>query len=115
MIQRNTELPFDVTQRFATTSDNQQRIHVTVLEGEVPDIDACANIGDFWITNLPANLPKGSPVEVTYAYDASGRINCTARELTSNNAASIEIVRDSGLDDEGVDTFGALAESYQVE
>ena len=41
--------------------------------------------------------------------------NCTARELTSNNAASIEIVRDSGLDDEGVDTFGALAESYQVE
>jgi molecular chaperone DnaK len=115
MIQRNTELPFDVTQRFATTSDNQQRIHVTVLEGEVSDIDACANIGDFWITNLPANLPKGSPVEVTYAYDASGRINCTARELTSNNAASIEIVRDSGLDDEGVDTFGALAESYQVE
>ena len=115
MIQRNTELPFDVTQRFATTSDNQQRIHVTVLEGEVPDIDACANIGDFWITNLPANLPKGSPVEVTYAYDASGRITCTARELTSNNAASIEIVRDSGLDDEGVDTFGALAESYQVE
>ena len=26
-----------------------------------------------------------------------------------------EIVRDAGLDDEGVDTFGALAESYQVE
>tara|TARA_B100000029_G_scaffold415932_1_gene419921 strand:+ start:182 stop:1762 length:1581 start_codon:yes stop_codon:yes gene_type:complete len=115
MIGRNSELPKNVTQRFVTTSDNQQRIHVTVLEGEVEDPDACATIGDFWITNLPSGLPKGSPVEVTYAYDASGRINCSAREMTSNNAASIEIVRDAGLDDAGVDTFESLAESYAVE
>jgi len=115
MIERNTSLPFNVTQRFATTADNQQRIHVTVLEGEVADPDACATIGDFWITNLPPDLPKGSPVEVTYAYDASGRINCTARELTSNNAASIEIVRESGLDSDGVNSFETLAENYLVE
>ena len=115
MISRNTGLPFDVTRKFATTADNQQRIHVTVLEGEVEDVEACATIGDFWITNLPADLPKGSPVEVTYAYDSSGRISCTAKELTSNNAASIEIVRDTGLDSDGVDSFEALAEGYVVE
>ena len=95
--------------------ENQQRIHVTVLEGEVEDPDACATIGDFYITNLPADLPKGAPVEVTYAYDASGRINCTARELTGNNEASIEIVRGSGLDTEGVNSFETLAEKYLVE
>ncbi len=115
MIDRNTALPFDVTQNFVTTSDNQQRIHVAVLEGEVADIDACATIGDFWITNLPPNLPKGSPVEVTYAYDSAGRIHCSAKELTGNNAASIEIVRDSGLDADGVSSFESLAESYVVE
>ena len=115
MIGKNPPVPCDITQRFATTSDNQERIHVTVLEGEVDDVDACATIGDFWITNLPANLPKGSPVEVTYAYDDSGRIHCTAREMTSNNAASIEIVRESGLDSDGVDSFQSLAEAYSIE
>ena len=115
MIGRNTPVPCDITQRFATTSDNQERIHVTVLEGEVDDVDACATIGDFWITNLPANLPKGSPVEVTYAYDDSGRIHCTAQEMTGNNAASIEIVRESGLDSDGVDSFQSLADAYSVE
>ena len=115
MIGRNTELPFHVTQRFSTNVENQQRIHVTVLEGEVEDPDACATIGDFYITNLPAGLPKGAPVEVTYAYDAAGRINCTARELTSNNEASIEIIRGSGLDTDGVNSFETLAEKYLVE
>jgi len=115
MIPRNNELPFNVTQKFVTTSDNQQRIHVSVLEGEVADPDACATIGDFWITNLPPNLPKGSPLEVTYAYDAAGRINCSAKELTGNATASIEIVRDSGLDADGVTSFEGLAESYVIE
>ncbi|MFP6767645.1 MAG: Hsp70 family protein, partial [Planctomycetaceae bacterium] len=64
---------------------------------------------------LPPNLPKGSPLEVTYAYDAAGRINCSAKELTGNAAASIEIVRDSGLDADGVNSFESLAESYVVE
>ena len=115
MIKRNTELPFSVTQKFVTTADNQQRIHVSVLEGDAPEPEACATIGDFWITNLPADLPAGSPVEVTYAYDESGRISCSARELVSNLAASIEIERDSGLDEDGVSSFENLAQQYVVE
>ena len=115
MIPRNTELPHSLTRQFVTTSDNQQRIHVAVLEGEVADPEACANIGDFWITNLPPGLAAGSPVEVTYAYDENGRISCSARELAGNNAASIEIVRDSGLDTVGVEAFEALAAEYVVE
>jgi hypothetical protein len=35
--------------------------------------------------------------------------------MTSNNAASIEIVRESGLDSDGVESFESLAESYSVE
>ena len=97
MIPRNTAIPFEKTQRFVTTSDNQERIHVYILEGEAPDPAACTSIGDFQIVGLPPNLPKGSPVEVTYRYDANGRIHAAARELTANKAAATEIVRDSGL------------------
>ena len=115
MIKRNTEIPASVSQKFVTTSDNQQRIHVVILEGDASDPDACSTIGDFRILNLPANLPKGSPVEVTYRYDANGRIHASARELTGNNESATEIVRDSGLDKDGVDRFEVLAKDYMVE
>lgn len=115
MISRNTPIPFSVKQRFVTNVPNQKRVHVIVLEGEARDPDACSEIGDFRVVDLPANLPEGSPVEITYSYDASGRISASAKELKSGKAASTEIVRSSGLDDSGVDVFKNLASSYSVE
>jgi molecular chaperone DnaK len=115
MIPRNTAIPYSIKQRFVTTSHNQQSIHIYILEGEVSDPAACSLIGDFRIMNLPPNLPAGSPVEVEYSYDANGRIHAVARELTSNSAANTEIVRDSGLDDAGLESFRSLAVEYQVE
>ncbi len=116
MIQKNTSIPYQTTQRFVTNSDNQQRIHVSVLEGDASDPMACEQIGDFRIYGLPANLPKGSPVEVTYSYDANGRISVTARELTGNNEASTEIVRaNAAASDENIDVLAGLAKEYAVE
>jgi molecular chaperone DnaK len=114
MIPKNTQIPFSVKQKFVTTSANQQRIHVSVLEGDAIDPDACEQIGDFYVVGLPANLPAGSPVEVTYSYDANGRIHCSAMELTSKQAASTEIVR-GGLQSKDVDVFELLAREYHVE
>jgi len=115
MIPKNTAIPFEVSQKFVTNAPNQQRIHINVLEGDAIDPDACTTIGDFRILSLPPNLPAGSPVEVTYRYDKNGRIHASARELTSNQEAKAEIVRDSGLTDENVDMFEALAAEYAVE
>jgi len=115
MIPRNTAIPYTISQRFTTNVANQQRIRVRLLQGEVPDVSACAIIGDFTITNLPANLPAGSPVELTYSYDANGRIKANAKELTGGREAATEIVRDSGLNDSGLEAFEQLARDYQVE
>lgn len=115
MIPRNTQIPFSFTQRFVTNTANQQRIHVYILEGEASDPNACTQIGDFMITGLPTNMPAGSPVEVTYRYDANGRIHATAKELTTNRTANCEIVRDSGLNDTSIDSFEKLAAEYRVE
>lgn len=115
MIPRNSPVPQKITQRFATNSDNQKTIHVYILEGDARDPEACTLIGDFRIVDLPPNLPAGSPVEVTYSYDANGRVHCEARELTGNRVAKTEIVRDMGLTDQNVDAFEALASGYRVE
>ena len=115
MIPKNTQIPFSISQRFVTNSPNQRTIHVNILEGEAKDPAACTLIGDFRIVDLPPNLPQGSPVEVTYSYDASGRISATARDLTGNREAATEIVRDSGLDSGGIDAMQLLASKYSVE
>ncbi|MEZ6050577.1 MAG: Hsp70 family protein [Planctomycetaceae bacterium] len=115
MIPKNTGLPYKVSQRFVTNSPNQQRVHVCVLEGDATDPDACTTIGDFRIYDLPANLPAGSPVEITYEYDKNGRISAEAKELTANKAAHIEILREQGLDVDGVKSFEKLAQGYTVE
>ena len=115
MIPKNTTIPAHVSQRFATNSPNQQRIHVCILEGDALDPDACTVIGDFRVVNLPPNLPAGSPVEITYEYDKNGRFGATARELTSNREAKTEIVRDSGLTTDNVNAFETLAKDYSVE
>jgi molecular chaperone DnaK len=116
MIPRNTSVPHSVSQRFVTNSDNQTRVHVEVLEGDAPDPMACTLIGDFRVTGLPPNLPKGSPIELTYSYDASGRISAKARELAGNNEAQTEIVRGQGMDESSIDdAFETLKREYAVE
>jgi molecular chaperone DnaK len=115
MIPRNTPIPEKVSQRFVTNSANQTRIHVYVLEGDATDPEACTTIGDFRVQNLPPNLPANSPVEISYNYDTSGRIQASAKELTGNKSASMEIVREAGLDEEGLVAFQKLASEYTVE
>lgn len=77
---------------------------------------ACELIGDFRVFNLPSSLPKGSPIEITYSYDASGRINATAMEMTGKNSASAEIVRDGGMKETEIkDALATLSDQYEVE
>lgn len=115
MIPKNSQIPFNVSQKFVTNSANQKSIHVYILEGDATDPDACTQVGDFRILSLPPNLPAGSPVEVTYSYDANGRIHASAKELVSNQVATTEIIRDMGLNEQNISDFEALAREYQVE
>jgi molecular chaperone DnaK len=86
-----------------------------VIEGDAPDPMACSLLGKCRIAALPADLPKGSPVEVTYAFDTSGRITVRAEDRTSGQKASIEIERRGGLDEHQIDAYTRLANEYTIE
>jgi molecular chaperone DnaK len=115
MIPRNTTLPAKVSQTFKTNASGQERVTVKVIEGDAPDPAACSLIGRCRITDLPPDLPEGSPIEVTYAFDTSGRVRVSARDATGGREATIEIERRGGLEDEDVDSLTSLASQYVVE
>jgi molecular chaperone DnaK len=115
MIPRNTQLPAEKRQTFVTNQDDQRRVHVKVIQGEAPDPDACAQIGDLYIRDLPAGLPKGSPVEVIYSFDETGRVHIRAEDKTSGKSATTQIERSGALDDQQLDALTRLASDYQVD
>lgn len=115
MIPRNTALPAEFSQIFATNRANPEGIVIRLLEGDASDPESCTSVGDLRITGLPANLPEGSPVEVTYRYDEKRNIKVEARELVGNNSASVEIHWTTNSDAVPMDGMILLAKQYRVE
>jgi len=115
MIPRNSRLPAQRIQRFKTSAQGPHSIHVRLLEGEAADVSSCTFIGDFRLIGLPENLPKGSPVEIAYAYDSRGHIHVSLKETTGNNECLVEIAWSHGLDETAIDAFQELATHYRVE
>jgi molecular chaperone DnaK len=99
LIPHNTQLPFSMKRRFGTVRDNQTTVTARVVEGESPMPDECSQVGSCSIEHLPPKLPKGSPVEVTFTYDNSGRLHVEAMEVTSGKWASVAIERRAGPPD----------------
>ena len=100
LIPRNTPLPASVAKTFKTRSWGQKQVRVRVLEGEAVTADACSQIGEFVITDLPPGLPEGSPIEVECRYGRDGRISVVGRDLTSGVEASTQIERSRVIPDE---------------
>jgi molecular chaperone DnaK len=93
LVPHNTALPVAVKKQFGTVRDGQTSVTVRIVEGESRDPDECIAVGACTIKPLPDNLPKGSPVEVTFRYDNSGRLHVEAMEVTGGKRASVAIDR----------------------
>jgi len=100
LIPRNTPLPVRVTNRFATKMAAQKSIVIKVLEGESSDPDNCITIGKAVLRDLPPDLRKGHPIDVSYRYGANGRLDVRARVPDTDREVAMELQRDSGLSDE---------------
>ena len=102
LVIKNTQLPAAVSRVYVTAQDNQSKVRVRVLQGEAQQAEACMPVGECWIDGLPANLPKGSPVQVRCALAANGLIEVMALDMTSGRMAKAELKRTGGLSDEEI-------------
>jgi molecular chaperone DnaK len=115
LIRKNTQLPTSATRIYRTIVENQSRVRVKVLQGDAHQADACINIGECWIEDLPPDLPRYSPIQVRCGVCSNGLIDVTAVDMTSGRLARTEIHRSSGLSDEEIATEAEWVKSLHIE
>ncbi len=102
LIPRNTSLPADATRRCVTANPGQRSVVVKILEGESLDPANCITVGRAMLPELPRDLPKGHPVEVTYHYSRSGRLQVHARVIGTDRALNVEFQRERNYSSERI-------------
>ena len=115
LIERNTTIPTEKKETFSTAADNQPEVTIHVLQGEREFAKDNRTLGQFNLTDIPP-APRGMPkIEVTFAIDANGILNVTAKDLGSGKEHSINIQGSSGLSSDEIDQMKADAESHAEE
>jgi molecular chaperone DnaK len=113
LIPKNTPLPYAVRSKFKTYKDNQRTIGVRVLEGESELPEACTQVGECVIRDLPPNLPAGWPIQVVYKYSEDGRLKVKAELVGHGAATSSEFVRDNSLPDDDLLLWAQMLEAVE--
>ncbi|MCK7481408.1 MAG: Hsp70 family protein [Candidatus Moduliflexus flocculans] len=90
LIRKNTPIPVSKSEVFYTMFDGQDKVDVTVYQGEDPDALNNIEIGRFMVEGL-RNAPAGNPVVLSFALDLNGILQVTAREKQTGLEYSITI------------------------
>lgn len=97
IIERNTTIPIKKSQIFTTAANFQTSVDVHVLQGEREMASGNKSLGRFRLSGI-RRAPRGVPqIEVTFAIDANGIVNVSARDLGTGNEQQIVIEASSNL------------------
>jgi molecular chaperone HscA len=111
IILRNSTIPASATQQFTTYADGQTGMVVHVVQGERELARDCRSLAQFTLKGIPP-MPAGiARVEITYAVDADGILQVSARELTTGMEQKIQVKPTYGLTEEEVEQM--LVESIE--
>ena len=115
IIERNTTLPIRKSQIFTTAANFQTSVDVHVLQGERPMARQNKELGRFQLTGI-RRAPRGVPqIEVTFAIDANGIVNVSARDMGTGNRQDITITATSNMSQADIDRAVWEAQQYAQE
>jgi molecular chaperone DnaK len=104
MIRKRTAIPAAAKNRFGTADANMKRAIVKVVEGESTLPAECSALGTCDIA-LPPFLPKGSPVELSYEYNANQVLEVAVEAC--GKRSKVSILRNVGLAQDEIEKAAA--------
>jgi molecular chaperone DnaK len=95
LIRAQTKVPAEVKETFFTIAENQRAVRVRVMEAESavesPDLANNHEICSGDLTGLPPNLPRSSPIEVTFRLVEDGTLDVSAFEPRSKRELKLQV------------------------
>lgn len=90
IIPKNTPIPCTRTDMFYTMHDDQQIVQIKITQGEDEDPEF-VNVITEGFMQLPPGRQRGCAIEVTYSYDANGRMSCTFKDVLSGRTQNFSL------------------------
>ena len=115
LIERNTTLPITVSQIFTTAANFQTSVEVNVLQGERPMASQNKSLGKFKLEGIRRAMRGVPQIEVTFAIDANGIVNVSAKDLGTGKHQEITIQGSSNMSREEIDRAVREAQQYAAE
>jgi len=97
IIPRNTTVPTKMSKLYSTVKDMQTSVNVKVLQGESKISANNKTLGFFSFLGIPPAVAGAAQIEVTFAIDANGIVNVTAKNVASGQTQQMKVSATSGL------------------
>ena len=115
LIDRNTSIPITKSQVFSTAANFQTSVEINVLQGERPMANQNKSLGKFKLDGIRRALAGVPQIEVTFAIDANGIVNVSAKDLGTGKQQQITIQGSSNMTREEIDRAVREAQQYAAE
>ncbi|MDD3214308.1 MAG: molecular chaperone DnaK [Eubacteriales bacterium] len=115
LIDRNTPIPVKRSQVFTTAANFQTSVEIHVLQGEREIASYNKTLGKFKLTGIRRALRGIPQIEVTFAIDANGIVNVSAKDLGTGKHQEIALTQSSNMSSAEIDQAVKDAERYAAD
>ena len=105
IIPRNTTVPTKMSKLYSTVKDSQTSVNIKVLQGESKIASNNKTLGFFSFLGIPPAVAGAAQIEVTFAIDANGIVNVTAKNVASGQTQQMKVSATSGLSRDELDNL----------
>jgi molecular chaperone DnaK len=115
LIDRNTSIPVTRSQVFTTAANFQTQVEIHVLQGEREIASYNKTLGKFKLTGIRRALRGVPQIEVTFAIDANGIVNVSAKDLGTGKRQDITLTQSSNMSSAEIEQAVRDAQRYAAD